>query len=385
MCRSDKLKLQVKKIICALFGFLIFLFLLFLNTKPSYAVTGEITGHPVSISGCQISDENPVCENSDWATVKFTQLTETNYLACFMTNTSDCGTGESTIGYIDVSAVSGQLSIDVCPVNNQELKPEQCGPNDYFESGPTYKVSLYDFEANRVAEVTFQPVLFFPTTTLTPDSGIGTSTSLTVRISGSRRPADNDNRNDYQISFKGESGTADPPNNEECKTVDPSSHTTSWTHGPIDAGEYRIDVTDCDNHDVVFERIWFTVRSDGTGEITRQENDPEGIGSRRSLVGRNPCEGGTCPTAIGNIPTDVTGFSSAFLSIAIGVAGGIALILMVIGSIRILTSSGDPKGVGAGRDMIIAAVAGLLFLIFSVLILHLIGVSILSGIIPGTT
>lgn len=99
------------------------------------------------------------------------------------------------------------------------------------------------------------------------------------------------------------------------------------------------------------------------------------------VPGKNPCEDGTCPTALGNIPTEINAFSSTFLRIAIGLAGGIALILMVIGAIRVLTSSGDPKGVGAGRDMIIAAVAGLLFLIFSVLILRLIGISILSEII----
>lgn len=85
-----------------------------------------------------------------------------------------------------------------------------------------------------------------------------------------------------------------------------------------------------------------------------------------------------CPTAIGDIPTDIQGFAARILEIAIGLAGGLALILMVIGSVRVLTSSGDQQKLAAGRDMIVAAVAGLLFLIFSVLILRFIGIQILN-------
>ena len=96
------------------------------------------------------------------------------------------------------------------------------------------------------------------------------------------------------------------------------------------------------------------------------------------VSGKNPCEGGTCNTALGNISTSIGPFAEKILAIGIGIAGGIALIIMVIGSIRILTSGGDPKNVAAGREMIIAAVAGLLFLIFSVLILRWIGVFIVG-------
>lgn len=92
--------------------------------------------------------------------------------------------------------------------------------------------------------------------------------------------------------------------------------------------------------------------------------------------GQNPCVGNVCRTALGDIPTDITGFAGRVLSIAIGLAGGIALILMVFGSIRVLTSSGDQQRLSAGRDTIIAAIAGLLFLIFSVLILRALGIVI---------
>src|SRR3989344_3231229 len=99
-------------------------------------------------------------------------------------------------------------------------------------------------------------------------------------------------------------------------------------------------------------------------------------------LGKNPCEGGTCDTALGEIPTNPQALAAKILQIATGVGGGIALILMVIGSIRVLTSSGDQQKLSGGRDMIVAAIAGLLFLIFSVLILRFIGVT-LFGAIPS--
>ena len=99
---------------------------------------------------------------------------------------------------------------------------------------------------------------------------------------------------------------------------------------------------------------------------------------RLSLAGKNPCEGGICNTALGPIKADIGEFAEKILAIGIGLAGGIALIIMVIGSVRVLTSAGDPKNVAAGREMIIAAVAGLLFLIFSVIILKFIGIYVVD-------
>ena len=87
---------------------------------------------------------------------------------------------------------------------------------------------------------------------------------------------------------------------------------------------------------------------------------------------------GKCPTALGSIPTNPKAFAERILQIGIGLGGRIAFILMVIGSIRVLTSSGDQQKLSGGRDMIVAAIAGLLFIIFSVLILQFIGVEIID-------
>ncbi len=85
------------------------------------------------------------------------------------------------------------------------------------------------------------------------------------------------------------------------------------------------------------------------------------------------------PTAIGCI--DISGpseFVDTILRLAIGLAGGIAMLLIIFGGIQILTSAGNPERVKAGKEMITSAIAGLLLIIFSVFILRIIGVQILD-------
>jgi len=87
-------------------------------------------------------------------------------------------------------------------------------------------------------------------------------------------------------------------------------------------------------------------------------------------------------TALGCIPTkDPTQFVGWLLKFAIGIGGGIAFLLIIFGAIKILTSAGNPENVKAGQEMITSALMGLLFIIFSLFLLQLIGVKILN--IPG--
>lgn len=87
-------------------------------------------------------------------------------------------------------------------------------------------------------------------------------------------------------------------------------------------------------------------------------------------------------TALGCIPIkDTTGFIAWILKFAIGIGGGIAFILMLIGVFQIITSSGDPERLKAGKELITSALIGLLMIIFSLFLLQLIGVQILQ--IPG--
>jgi hypothetical protein len=91
------------------------------------------------------------------------------------------------------------------------------------------------------------------------------------------------------------------------------------------------------------------------------------------------CGDGTgVSTAIGCVPTDPTSLIKTILKLATGVAGGIAFLLMIFGAFQMITSSGNPEALKAGQDRFSSAIIGLLFIIFSVLILKIIGVDILG-------
>lgn len=84
-------------------------------------------------------------------------------------------------------------------------------------------------------------------------------------------------------------------------------------------------------------------------------------------------------TAIGCIPLeDTNSFVKFLLGWGMGIGGGIAFLLIVLAGFQIITSSGDPKKLQAGKELLTSAIAGLLLIIFSVFILRLIGADILG-------
>lgn len=109
--------------------------------------------------------------------------------------------------------------------------------------------------------------------------------------------------------------------------------------------------------------------------ISSNENDPA----------RQSCE--TCfnlPgvfTPFGCIEATPQLFISKILRIAIGISGGIAFLMIVYGGFVTMTSAGNPEQLTNGKEIITSAIAGLLMIIFSVVILKIIGVDILG--LPG--
>lgn len=97
----------------------------------------------------------------------------------------------------------------------------------------------------------------------------------------------------------------------------------------------------------------------------------------------NDCfEKGDSWTALGCIETSSPEkFIGWLLKRAIGIAGGIALLLIIFAGFRIITSAGDPKNLQAGKEMLTSAIIGLVVIIFSLFLLQLIGIQILQ--IPG--
>ncbi|MBD3250848.1 MAG: hypothetical protein GF381_04765 [Candidatus Pacebacteria bacterium] len=86
-------------------------------------------------------------------------------------------------------------------------------------------------------------------------------------------------------------------------------------------------------------------------------------------------------TAIGCIPTDIESIIGVVLKMGLLLGGGATLLMILAGAFSISVSQGDPKKTGEAKDLITAAIIGLIFIIFSISILQYIGVNILH--IPG--
>ncbi len=86
-------------------------------------------------------------------------------------------------------------------------------------------------------------------------------------------------------------------------------------------------------------------------------------------------------SAFGTLSTNPQGFLTALFSILLSLSGGIALLFIIRSGYQLMTSQGDPEKVKDARERITSAIVGLLFIVFSLVILEVIGVDILA--IPG--
>lgn len=87
------------------------------------------------------------------------------------------------------------------------------------------------------------------------------------------------------------------------------------------------------------------------------------------------------PTAFGVVGVDPKQIVETLLGITLGFVGGIALLLIIYAGYKMVTSHGNPEQIESARETLTSAIIGLLFIIFSVVILEVIGVDILR--IPG--
>ena len=86
-------------------------------------------------------------------------------------------------------------------------------------------------------------------------------------------------------------------------------------------------------------------------------------------------------TAVGCISRDPVSIAKRLIQVGLGMGGGVALIMTLAGGFILSTSQGDPQKANQAKEMITNSVIGLLFVIFSGIILQFIGVTILR--IPG--
>jgi hypothetical protein len=113
-------------------------------------------------------------------------------------------------------------------------------------------------------------------------------------------------------------------------------------------------------------------------EYNNNDNDDDSD----SPKGQELCaDGAGIDTAIGCIPVltgNINDLLAWALTWAIGIAGGIAFLLILLSGFQIITSQGNPERMKAGSELLTAAITGLLLLLFSVFILNFIGVDILG-------
>lgn len=87
------------------------------------------------------------------------------------------------------------------------------------------------------------------------------------------------------------------------------------------------------------------------------------------------------PTPLGCVKTNPAGLVSFILKFLLYISGGIAVLLIMFGGYNMMTSQGNPEKLQGAQETITSAVVGLLFIIFSLVLLEIIGVDILR--IPG--
>lgn len=86
-------------------------------------------------------------------------------------------------------------------------------------------------------------------------------------------------------------------------------------------------------------------------------------------------------TAVGCIPKDPDVIVSVAVRLGLGLGGGFALLNILVSGFMLSISQGEPKKVSEAKEILVGALAGLLFIIFSVVILHFIGFTVLK--LPG--
>jgi hypothetical protein len=86
-------------------------------------------------------------------------------------------------------------------------------------------------------------------------------------------------------------------------------------------------------------------------------------------------------TDFGCFPNDPIGFVQKFYGIGIGFVAGLALLTLIWGGYRILTSKGDPRLLNDGKSYIFYSICGLLLAIFGYVFIQVVVVDILH--VPG--
>ena len=212
-------------------------------------------------------------------------------------------------------------------------------------------------------------------------SDITVNESLFALVNTPTSASDANSSGSIEIALMLKPGLKAPTQIFEIATL-PFSYTDTNTNG-----ETHITIIDEDTQIVDTNSIElpFSVRYATINVAQAAAN--KGAANFAAAAAKQLAQQGKCPddhidTAIGCIPIyDSAAIAAFFYRWGISIAGGIALILIVYAGYMINSSSGDPRKLQAGKELLTAAVLGLLLLVFAAYILRVIGVDIIQ--IPG--
>jgi len=423
---------MLKKILFLL-AFLVFAFV----QNNAYAQESDGQTAPTIVGSSIVLSPEPLDINGNTPSVKITfegLESGSNWHIC--SRNDGCGKAEDTKS----ADGSGNLIMTVCAADDNRLRVDGVGgdncneENDYFHEGKVYSITLYKDEdqEKRGPQVRFFVNHFYPDVTASTTNGL-----LEVVIEGDRRPGPTKKkeRNNYQIVVEGEDNYGNQYKHDKCITIEKDNGSARALFGlvgaddstPIPQGKYLIKVNervneggirsklDPCNGGFTYWHIFTSINSAGemvplqvvcsptNGSIPNEcRKDPNasdiegfnkliaelGIVGKLTLLcdkirqndkGEYECL--EIDTAIGSIPTNPIAFIERLFSIVLSLAGVGALGLLIYGGYNYMVSRGDPERIKGARETITSAIVGLLFIIFSLVILQVIAGDILK--IPG--
>lgn len=257
-----------------------------------------------------------------------------------------------------------------------------------------------------VACTTFTKIKCQPKTISLGDSNYPLIVNLTVKVAAFSLQSCNIGPYDIALkkngatvtTIKSDSTKTTPPKGAEMTLGNDANDVTAQLHATfpqVGPGTYQVCVDKlkvC--KDFVYDRgvirpqVDITANEPNSAAIclaagnSPPPSDPPSPPSPPCIQGgwaNGQCKGLT--TALGNLQTNPGEFITRVFAILLSFSGGIALLLIIRAGYVLMTSQGKPDQVQSGRDQLIAAVVGLAFLIFSLVILQVIGLDILH--IPG--
>lgn len=172
--------------------------------------------------------------------------------------------------------------------------------------------------------------------------------------------------------------------------------------GPVQCGSVTIDGQGCPNE--CGPRVFGSGYMCGCGlldetccpdlnPLNLPSCDPSFGGQRMACVRQNPEDMGICAiiepylcadkksiqSAIGCIPVDqINNFLRFMTQWSVGIAGGISLLMFLLGGFIVLTSSGNPDKLLGGKSLITSGIGGVVLLIFAIFLFRTIMTNIIG-------